>query len=115
MARSTKRKLETGEGTNPARGEKARVSPHRDAAPPPPGRGRALSLSRPDALADEVLSIYRQVKAGKMESGEACRRANLLQIANNMKASQVQKIVQELEKRLADAGLLPRRVTYTHE
>ena len=51
--------------------------------------------------------LARQVREGEMDSSEAGRRANLLQIAKSLSASLVHKQLRELTARLVDAKVLP--------
>lgn len=75
--------------------------------PTPPDLRPHLSLDDPDSLAIEALQLYEEVKAGEMDSSEASRRANLLQVANNLRGSLAHRQVVDAIKRLVEAGVLP--------
>jgi hypothetical protein len=68
-----------------------------------------LHLDNPDSLALEVLRLYCALpRLDEMDSSEAGRRANLLQIANNLRGSTAHRLVVDAIKRLVESGTLPR-------
>lgn len=102
----TKRAKETKE-------PKTRPQPPADGQPPSPAIvAETLALDSPSDLKAEILRLYREVTDGAMDSKEAGRRANLLQIAHNMHGSELHATVKALEKRLIEAGYLPKRVEH---
>jgi hypothetical protein len=72
----------------------------------------ALALETPSDLKAEILRLYRLLPECEMDSKEAGRRANLLQIAHNMHGSELHATVKALERRLIEAGYLPKRLEH---
>ncbi len=99
-----------------AKGAESTRQPSCANQPPPPLPATSeVLLEEPADRRKEAERLYRLVVGGEMDSGEACRRLHMLQVMHNMHGSEIYKTVQEMERRLIDAGLLPKRVRYTHE
>jgi len=94
------------------KGGKTRSQRPRLSSPPPPS---AASLRTSEGRCGEAIRLYLQLDRGELESQEVTRRVSVLQNIHNMASAELEKRVQELEKRLVEAGKLPRKVLHVHE
>lgn len=80
-------------------------APRRSEARPPARKRLRLPLGKIDDVARELARLYRAARAGEMETSDASRLANILQILSRvLEGSDLEKRIEAIEKQQGAQG-----------